>query len=92
MRDITKHEIADRLAEWIARDEYIEELITENHELFTDNRRLAGEVGDLVAENAALRLRVAALVEENRRLRQYRPASPWGALVNLWWNVKQGGK
>lgn len=47
---------------------------------------------DLVAENAALRLRVAALLDEARAMRARRVKDWRGALALLWWTVKQGGK
>jgi hypothetical protein len=66
MTDRAFHEIADRLAEWRARDEYIEELIAENHQQHTDLGIIARERNELREECAELRAQLASALEKGR--------------------------
>lgn len=77
MSDRTFREVAPDFAEWQARDEYIEELIAENHQQHT-------ELQDLTRENASLRIRLARALESERQLREHRRTSVLGAMVALW--------
>jgi hypothetical protein len=95
MSDYSRHDVADRLAEWKARDEYIEELIAENHQQHTDLGSIARErdalreeCADLHATNEALRLRLdAALDRERRAQRRLRRTDFRGWVALAWWTV-----
>lgn len=77
MSDRTFREVAPDFDAWLQRDEYIEELIAENHQQHT-------ELQELTRENASLRIRLARALESERQLREYRQRSIWGAGVALW--------
>lgn len=95
MKDLSRHEVADRLAEWKARDEYIEELIAENHQQHADLGSIARErdalreeCADLHATNEALRARLSAALERERRAQRRLRRTDWrGTLVLAWWRL-----
>jgi uncharacterized coiled-coil DUF342 family protein len=98
MTDRAFHEIADRIAEWVARDEYIEELIAENHQQHTDLGSIARErdalreeCADLHATNEALRARLTrALDGERRAQRRLRKRDVRGWVALAWWKLTGG--
>lgn len=95
MKDLSRHDVANRLAEWRARDEYIEELIAENHQQHTDLGSIARErdalreeCADLHATNEALRARLTRAMHGERRAQARlgkRDVRGWVALA--WWTV-----
>lgn len=94
MSDYSKHQVADRIAEWKARDEYIEELIAENHQQHADLGSIArerdalrAECADLHATNEALRARLTRALDGERRAQARlgkRDVRGWLAVVRDW--------
>jgi hypothetical protein len=92
MTDFTRHDVADHLSEWQRLTNHIEELRRERD----DDREIIGliarERDDLRGEVDALKLRLARALEAERMAYGRNRARDWrGALVNLWWALKQGG-
>jgi hypothetical protein len=87
MTDRSKHDVADRIAEWKARDEYIEELIAENHQQHTDNQRLGRDNAELLEMNAILVQRLDRWMGEARKLRAVRTRDWSGLLMLAYWKL-----